>query len=218
VAIKLAGGSSVYSSRVKLILSIGCALIIGAVSGFIFNWKIVPLICWDSTAVIYMLGTWLKVSRYDSALVEQHALREDPSRTTADMVLIGASLVSLGAVFLVLIGAGEAKGLASILLPLLSVFSVVVSWFMIHTIFTLRYAESYYSKPKGGIDFGDTAPPIYSDFAYLAFTIGMTFQVSDSTLKSHQFRVAALKQALLSYVFGTVIIATTINLIAGLAK
>ena len=32
----------------------------------------------------------------------------------------------------------------------------------------------------GGINFNEDDPPNYSDFAYLALTIGMTFQVSDT--------------------------------------
>jgi uncharacterized membrane protein len=89
---------------------------------------------------------------------------------------------------------------------------------MIHTVYALRYAEIYYRDPVGGVDFGDTKSPVYADFAYLAFTLGMTFQVSDTTLSRREFRAAALRQALLSYLFGTIIIATTINLIAGLGR
>jgi uncharacterized membrane protein len=65
---------------------------------------------------------------------------------------------------------------------------------------------------------GQDDPPRYADFAYLAFTIGMTFQVSDTDLKTTEIRATALRHALLSYLFGSVILAATINLIAGLAR
>lgn len=81
-----------------------------------------------------------------------------------------------------------------------------------------RYAELYYDDEPGGIDFGDSHLPAYSDFAYLAFTVGMTFQVSDTEVTGSMLRKAVLRQALLSYVFGAVIIATLINLVAGLGK
>jgi uncharacterized membrane protein len=68
------------------------------------------------------------------------------------------------------------------------------------------------------VDFEDHVRPPYTDFAYLAFTIGMTFQVSDTDLQSAQFRALALRHALLSYVFGAVILAATINLVASLAS
>jgi uncharacterized membrane protein len=68
------------------------------------------------------------------------------------------------------------------------------------------------------VDFNQDAPPRYTDFAYMAFTIGMTFQVSDTQLTSAEVRAAALRHALLSYLFGSVILAATINLLAGLAR
>ena len=86
-----------------------------------------------------------------------------------------------------------------------------------NTLFTLRYAAEYFREPVGGVDFGDE-PPGYSDFAYLAFTLGMTFQVSDTTLKNRSMRALGLRHALLSYVFGTVILATVVNLVASLAR
>jgi len=93
-----------------------------------------------------------------------------------------------------------------------------VSWTLVHTVFTLKYARLYYCGTPGGIDFNDTGAPDYHDFAYLAFTIGMTFQVSDTNLQSKQVRRTVLRQAWLSFPLVTVIIATSINLVAGLAK
>jgi uncharacterized membrane protein len=89
---------------------------------------------------------------------------------------------------------------------------------VVHTIFTLRYARLYYTGRDEGVDFNQDDPPSYADFAYLAFTVGMTFQVSDTQITHHAMRAAILRHALLSYLFGTVIVATTINLVAGLGK
>jgi uncharacterized membrane protein len=61
-----------------------------------------------------------------------------------------------------------------------------------------------------------TMAPDYRDFAYTAFTVGMTFQVSDTDITSQEMRRAVLRHALLSFLFGAVILATTINVIAGL--
>ncbi len=83
--------------------------------------------------------------------------------------------------------------------------------------YATRYARLYYTGEDGGIDFNEDEPPTYVDFAYLAFTIGMTFQVSDRP-ETRAIRATALRHALLSYLFGAIIVATTINLIAGLAK
>jgi len=97
----------------------------------------------------------------------------------------------------------------------LAVVSVALSWSVVQTVFISHYARLYYSHPPGGIDFSQEAPPRYSDFAYLAFTVGMTFQLSDTDLQTPALRAAALRQALLSHLLGAVILATTINLVAG---
>src|SRR5690606_3251822 len=97
-----------------------------------------------------------------------------------------------------------------------AVVTVVLSWMSVNTDFTLRYAHLYYSSPEGGVDFAGTTAPDYRDFAYLAFTVGMTYQVSDTALLTPQFRRELLKHALLSYVFGAVIVAAVINAVAGL--
>ena len=104
-----------------------------------------------------------------------------------------------------------------VLLTVGSVVTVVVSWLTIQTVFTLRYAHRYYLSPAGGISFPGNHDPDYHDFAYMSFTIGMTFQVSDTQVDSPTIRRIVLQQALLAYVFGVVIIAVVINIVAGIA-
>jgi uncharacterized membrane protein len=93
--------------------------------------------------------------------------------------------------------------------------SVALAWMSVHTVYVLRYARLYYSPPDGGIDFHGERPD-YADFAYLALTIGMTFQVSDTDLTGKRVRRSALHHALLSYVFGTGIVAITVSSVAAL--
>jgi uncharacterized membrane protein len=147
-----------------------------------------------------------------------HARREDPGRATADALLLGASVVSLLAVGLVLVRAGQETALAKDLLVGMCVASVVLAWSVVHTVYTLRYARLYYQGTPQGVDFNEDALPCYSDFLYLALTIGMTFQVSDTDLTTKDVRRTAIRHALLSYTFGAIIIAATINLVAGLSK
>ena len=111
--------------------------------------------------------------------------------------------------------AGHAGAPKQGLLTALALGSVVLAWISVHTVFVLRYARLYYSPPEGGIDFkGET--PDYRDFAYLALTIGMTFQVSDTDLMGKRVRRVALHHALLSYLFGTGIVAITVSSVASL--
>ncbi len=175
------------------------------------------LIGWDAAAFTYITWVWLAVGRLSDAQTERHAGTEDPGAAFADVVLLVASVASLLAVGLVI--AGASGGHTSVVATVgLAVVSVVLSWTVVHTVFMLRYARLYYSGASGGIDFNGGAKPRYADFAYLAFTIGMTFQVSDTGLRTSRLRATALQQALLSYLFGTVIVATTINLVVGLGK
>jgi uncharacterized membrane protein len=132
------------------------------------------------------------------------------------VIVLIAAVASLAAVGFILIKATSAQGASQDLLAGAGVGSVTLSWFTVHTLFALKYARLYYTGAHGGIDFNQKTPPRYVDFAYLAFTIGMTFQVSDTDLESPPIRATALRHALVSYLFGAVILATTINLIAGL--
>ena len=86
-----------------------------------------------------------------------------------------------------------------------------------HTVFALRYAHEYYTPPVGGIDFKtDKELPDYLDFGYVAFTVGMTFQVSDTDIQAANPRRTVMRQALLAYLFGAVILAVVVNVIASL--
>jgi uncharacterized membrane protein len=145
-----------------------------------------------------------------------HATAEDPNRPTSDLLMLCASVASLAAVGVVLVQAHATQPPSRFVLAALGLASVAVSWFTVHTIFVLRYAMLYYQDPPGGVDFNQAEPPSYRDFAYLALTIGMTFQVSDTTLRSSRIRAAVLRQGLLAYFFGAIILATAINLVAGL--
>jgi uncharacterized membrane protein len=113
--------------------------------------------------------------------------------------------------------AAQSNGVAKGVLAALALASVALSWILLHTLYTLRYASQYYTADDG-IDFNQEAPPRYTDFAYLSFTLGMTYQVSDTNITNHAIRATALRHSLLSFVFGSVILAATINLIAGLSN
>ena len=102
---------------------------------------------------------------------------------------------------------------------LLSLLGAILSWCLVNTVFALKYARLYYlEEDEGGIDFKQRGPPAYSDFAYLAFTVGMTFATSETEVTSTRVRKVALGHALLSYGFGTVVVAVAINLVTNLGQ
>jgi uncharacterized membrane protein len=213
-----ATGVTGTSARTKLLVCTAAGAVAGAVAGVLGTGRAAPLIGWDVLALLFSAWDWAAIWPMDADATASHALREDPRRELADLVLLGAALASILAVGAVLFGASHLEGPARYLEAGLALISVSVSWIVIHTVFTLRYARLYYSGRVGGIDFNEADPPQYSDFAYIAFTIGMTFQVSDTDIQAKAIRRAALRHALLSFPMGVVIISTSINLVSGLAK
>lgn len=206
------------TARTKLLVSLAAGAAGGTAAAVAGTGRAAPLTGWDILALVFGVWVWSTVWRLDAETTAGHARREDPSSPLADAVLLAAAIASLIAVGIVLAGVGHASGIAQYLLAGLALISVFLSWALIHTVFTLKYARLYYSGHTGGIDFNDSGDPDYRDFAYLSFTIGMTFQVSDTNIGSKQIRRTALRHAWLAFPMGVVIIATTINLVAGLAK
>jgi uncharacterized membrane protein len=206
------------SARIRVGISFAAGVCVAVATWFLAGGRLAPVAGWDGGAIVYLAWMWATIWRLDAGQTESRALSEDPGQVVADAMLLSASVISLAAVVVVLIDAGNSSGPAKDLLVGLGIISVVLAWGIVHTVFTLRYARLYYGRPRGGINFNEEDPPRYSDFAYLAFTVGMTFQVSDTSLQTKEMRATALRQGLLSYLFGAVIIATTINLIAGLTK
>jgi uncharacterized membrane protein len=197
---------------VAAVAGVGTAVCVGAFE----SWTYAPACGWIAAAAVYLVWTWSYIGPMTASRTESHVTREDPTRVLTDILVLTASVASLLAVaYLFMVG--SARGLHAEVAALVAVGGVAAAWFVVHTVFTVRYALLYYGNNASGIDFNQTERPAYGDFAYLAFTIGMTYQVSDTDLKTHSIRVTALRQALLSYLFGAVILAVTINLVAGLA-
>ena len=207
------------STAIRLIISLAVGILSYILLRMLLVGNIALLIAWDIAVIVFVAWILSIVLPMDNKRTAEFALREDPSRAGADLALLSAAIASLGAVAFALIQASHSTGAHQLLLTGISIASVVIAWVLIHTIYTLRYAVLYYSPEiPGSIDFKHDHKPAYSDFAYLAFTVGMTYQVADTDLIGTAFRKTVLKHSLLSYVFGTVIIATTISLIAGLGR
>src|SRR5215475_7244683 len=174
------------------------------------------LMGWDLAAVIYLVMVWASVYRMNAEVTARMAGREDPSNPVAELVVVVASIAALVGVGLALVRAGETHDGTKALLIFLGTVSVVLSWLVVHTVFMLRYARTYYGESMGGIGFNQEEGPAYLDFAYFSFTIGMTFQVSDTNISDKAIRRLVLHHALISYLFGAVILATAINVFASL--
>jgi uncharacterized membrane protein len=207
------------STLAGLLIMVGFGAAAALVTGLLYRWSYAPLIGWGVAALAFELRAWIIVGGMDAEQTRAHATIEDPSRPVSDLLVTGANLASLAAVGYVIVESGRASGdVQRVMLAALALLSVAVSWVLVQTLYTLRYARIYYGDTPGGIEFNSPDPPAYVDFSYLAFTMGMTYQVSDTNLQTRAFRSVVLRHGLLSYVFGSVVLATTINLVVGLSS
>ncbi len=204
-------------ARTRYVVMGVVGVIVAAVVVAVGQYGIAAAAGWSAACIVYLIWIWVTIGHMDAPTTKEHAYREDPTRTMSDVLLVLASLASLVVTVFVLVLTSRAGGAESDILGAVAIMSVVLSWLLIHTLYTLRYAVLYYSGSQGGISFNQDEPPAYGDFAYLAFTIGMTFQVSDTNISTSVIRMSAIRHALLSYLFGAVILATLVNLVAGFA-
>lgn len=177
----------------------------------------------DVFALVVLFMSWFTFFTTGHEHIRQQAQEQDAGRTLIFIIIIILALACLLAV-IVLLGNSKNIGLISQdwHTPI-SFLAVCLSWFLIHTVFTLRYAHLYYGNNKikpnihqGGVDFPGDGHPDYLDFAYFSFVIGMTAQVSDIAVISTEIRRLVLLHSILSFGFNTGILALTINAVANL--
>ena len=196
---------------------------VGAVAGIVAAVaaapRLGPLVAWCTAGLIALGWVWRICWPQDSAGTERLAREESSSRVTDDAI-ITACLASIGAVVVALIQSRDQTGDAtSVALVILGVLGTMVAWALVNTVYAFKYARMYFlDHREGGFDFNQESPPTYSDFAYLAFTIGMSYTVADIEPNSSDTRRKALPHAFLSYLFGTILIAVAINLVTNLGQ
>lgn len=180
------------------------------------------MLTWMGYAATILTTSWIIILSLHPKDMGKYAKLEDSSVTFIFLFIIVSAFTSLFAVVLLL---QSLKGNSPEQITkhvLLSIASVVISWWLTHTVFTLRYAHLFYSdkgekeKFASGLDFPSEPEPDYLDFVYFSFVIGMTFQVSDVEISSRKIRRLAWVHGILSFVFNTVIVALSINIISGL--
>lgn len=200
-------------------------LVIAVIAYFFINLKdIDPLthlmIGWNTFSICMIVMSCITFKITNSKQIREQAKIQDPKSTIVFITVLVSTLAGFLAVLILIISKKEGNQ-DSWRIPL-AVGGMLLSWILIHIIFTLRYAHIYYgdheTKPNihaGGLDFPGGERPEYPDFAYFSFVLGMTFQVSDVQIASKRIRKLALIHGLLSFGFNTIMIALTINLIAG---
>jgi uncharacterized membrane protein len=112
----------------------------GVVAAFTAPWQTTPLLAWDAAALTWVVAVWIRIHRMDAVATSAHATRDDPRRATSDAILLRASVASLVGVLLGIIKAASTHGDERALLFTWGIATIVVSWAVVHTVYTLRYA------------------------------------------------------------------------------
>lgn len=184
------------------------------------------LYAWILFSVTVLLFAWTTIFSNDPATVGAVASEQDNTPLVTFLFIVIAAFISLFAIIALLQGLPHYNKRGLSLHILLSVVAVVCSWLLIHTLFTLRYAHLYYTyptradkvqeQPCGGLNFPGDEPPDLLDFAYFSFVLGMAFQVSDVSVSNKRLRRLVMVHGLLSFVYNTVIVAFSINILSGI--
>jgi uncharacterized membrane protein len=203
------------SALLRLTAAIVLFGLVAALTSLRFGRVVSLLAGWDAGGLWLLAVSWSSISQCDDMLTRERAAAQDPGRTAVYVIVTLTSVASLIAATVLSRQAGQVAPREAHLLTALCLITVAVSWTVTHTSFTLRYAHLYYREGRegiGGVEFPGSQPPTYFDFAYLAFTIGMCFQVSDMTVTSPQIRRTVLLHAILSFAYNTAILAFALNL------
>jgi uncharacterized membrane protein len=203
----------------RALISLSAGLACGLVVALLTTPRLLPLVSWTVAVGVLLAWVWFVSWPQGSSGTKRLADAECATRST-DVWLLAAAVASLAAVVVALVQSSSQRDPVAVASVLLSVLSVTLSWALVHTIYAFKYARLYYfGEPDvGGIDFKQEQPPSYSDFAYLAFTVGMSFAVSETEPTSTRMRKVALGHSLLSYAFGTGVLAVAINLVTNLGQ
>jgi uncharacterized membrane protein len=191
------------------------------------DWDLTFIFSWLAFSATVLAFNWISFFTIHPQELHKKARLQDNSRFMIFIFIIIASVLSLFTIIVLVISTKEKHSLALIYHILLTIASVICSWFLVHTIFTLRYAHLYYTPIKDvkgssdityaeGLDFPKEAEPDYLDFCYFSFGVGTTFQVSDISVTSSKIRRLILVHSLISFAYNTVIVALSINILSGL--
>ncbi len=204
------------TTRAVLAVLVGGAA--GAAVGALVDSTLGVLVAIAATAGVFVVAGWLTLWPLDAASTRATVQRENFRPRAAELVVAAIALSGLVAIVaLLLTGKSEHRD-AGAATALVAAFAV---WASLHLTYSTQYAAEYYGDPgdeAGGIDWNGDAPPAYRDFFYFSYNLGMTYQVSDTSVSSPAIRSLVLRHCLLSYAFGTLILATAINLVVGIVS
>lgn len=208
-------------ARPRLLIAAIIGIIAGAIAPHALGAALRAVVGWDVGAGTYLILALIMAARADAASMRRRAGREDLTRWAFLAVMASAAFFSMFAILGPVHEAKSAPGGVSVGLVLLGGVTILLSWLFAHTAFAIHYAHEYYgdrgpARAAGLIFPGKAEPPDYWDFLYFSLVVGMTCQVSDVQVATRSWRRLVLIHGLVSFLFNTVVLALSINLVAGL--
>ena len=209
-----------FGAKGRLGTALAVAAVVYVVQPDAISWHTRAVVSWDLGALAYLGLAWMLIGRTDARGTRDHALSQDQSGYVIFLFVVGAACASTVAIGFV---AGTIRDLpfwARTWHLMLTIIALVSSWLLIQTVFAFHYAHRYYAGPHGEaasvtpLLFPGGRAPDYLDFAYCAFVVGMTSQVSDVAVASRGMRVLTLIHGVLAFVFNIAVLALSINIIA----
>jgi len=213
------------AARPRLVIAIvvGFAAALGAVFLVQLRASTAAVLGWDATCLAFAAATLPAMRNKEPRHIAATAAGQDVGRGFILGLVIAAAIASIAAVAIELTFAKHAQGPEKIAHVVLAVTTVAASWFMVHLIFALHYAHDYYATDdtakegmRGGLAFPGKGEPDYWDFLHFALVIGVAAQTADIAFTSKALRRVGGLHGVLAFTFNTVILALTINLVAGL--
>jgi uncharacterized membrane protein len=182
------------------------------------------LIAFDAGAVVFLAAVWVMMARATPDGMRRRAEIEDEGRYTVLILSVAAAIAILLTIVFELHGLKDLSSNRVGLRVALAAITILLSWFFMNTMFALHYAHGYYGdadpshdyKATEGLVFPGRSQPDYWDFLNFSFVVGMTFQVSDVQIEDHSLRRGVLVHGVLAFFFNVIILALTINILAGL--
>ena len=212
--------------EIRLVASVVIAFIIFLVTKSRVSGIFSFLYSWIAFAISYLASSWQIILSYHPKQMKIIASKADWGKSFIFLFVLIYAFIGLFAIFFLLNSIPKESKDGLSLHILLAIISIFCSWTLIHTLFTLKYAHKYYEANTRdndkndqygkGLDFPEEGEPDYLDFAYFSFVIGMTFQVSDVQITSRHIRRVSLIHAFISFIYNTVIVALSINIVSGL--
>ncbi len=207
----------------RFFIALGAALVAFALLPSQLTWATRLLGTWDAFVYTSLGLMWTLILTADAKEAVTSAKLEDSGRAAISLLVLAGACMSVFAVVYELGVAKHAGHQHTGWRAFFCIATTFATWFLVHTVYTIRYAHQYYGtdehdKTRGGLDFPEDDEPGYLDFAYFAFTVGMCAQTSDVSVNDPGMRRLCLVHSLISYYFNVAVVGMSINAISGLLQ